>query len=72
MTLGEAKARFEEWRNNPWLTYGPVRADATSPGTPGQVAFDAVGNWYFCYKVNEWGRIGPTGYGSAAASPPSW
>jgi large repetitive protein len=55
------------------LTYTtPPPASATSAGTPGQVAFDAAGNWYFCYGVNQWGRIGPTGYGSAAASPPSW
>jgi hypothetical protein len=52
---------------NQLLTYSPAPASATSPGTPGQVAFDAVGYWYFCYGVNQWGRIGPTGYGSAAA-----
>ena len=52
--------------------YSPAPASAPSPGTPGQVAFDAAGNWYFCYGVNQWGRIGPTGYGNAAASPPSW
>jgi hypothetical protein len=38
----------------------------------GQVAFDAAGYRYFCYGVNQWGRIEPTGYGSAAASPSSW
>ena len=55
------------------LTYTvPVPASATSAGTPGQVAFDSAGYWYWCYAVNSWARIGPTGYGSAAASPPSW
>ena len=47
-------------------------AAPTSAGTPGEVAFDAAGNWYWCYAMNSWARIGPTGYGSAAASPPSW
>jgi hypothetical protein len=55
------------------LTYTiPAPASATSAGTPGQIAFDAAGNWYWCYAVNSWARIGPAGYGSAAASPPSW
>jgi hypothetical protein len=54
------------------LAYSPTPASATSPGTPGQVAFDAAGNWYFCYGQNQWGEIGPTGYGSAEASQPSW
>jgi hypothetical protein len=48
------------------------RFELTSRGTPGQVAFDAAGYWYFCYASNQWARIGPTGYGRAAASPPSW
>jgi hypothetical protein len=47
-------------------------AAPTSTGTPGEVAFDSAGNWYWCYAFNSWARIGPTGYGSAAASPPSW
>lgn len=51
------------------LTYSPALASATNPGTPGQVALDAAGYWYFCHGVNQWGRIGPTSYDSAAASP---
>jgi hypothetical protein len=68
----QIKASDRTGNGNQLLTYSPAPASATSPGTPGQVAFDASGNWYFCYGVNQWGRIGPTGYGSAAASPPSW
>jgi len=47
-------------------------AAPTGAGTPGEVAFDSAGNWYWCYALNSWARIGPGGYGSAAASPPSW
>ena len=55
------------------LTYtDPPPASATSPGTPGQVSYDTEGNWYWCSGLNQWGRISPTGYGSAAAPPPSW
>jgi hypothetical protein len=72
LAFDQIKASDRTGNGNQLLTYSPVPADATSPGTPGQVAFDAVGNWYFCYGANQWGRIGPTGYGSAAASPPSW
>ena len=68
----QIKASDRTGNGNQLLTYSPAPASATSPGTPGQVAFDAAGYWYFCYGVNQWGRIGPTGYGSAAASPPSW
>ena len=72
LAFDQIKASDRTGNGNQLLTYSPAPTDATSPGTPGQVAFDAVGNWYFCYGVNQWGRIGPTGYGSAAASPPSW
>jgi hypothetical protein len=68
----QIRASDRTGNGNQLLTYSPAPAAATSPGTPGQVAFDAAGYWYFCYGVNQWGRIGPTGYGSAAASPPSW
>ncbi len=68
----QIKASDRTGNGNQLLTYSLAPAAATSPGTPGQVAFDAAGYWYFCYGVNQWGRIGPTGYGSAAASPPSW
>ncbi len=68
----QIRASDRTGNGNQLLTYSPTPASATSPGTPGQVAFDAAGYWYFCYGVNQWGRIGPTGYGSAAASPPSW
>ena len=68
----QIKASDRTGNGNQLLTYSPAPASAMSPGTPGQVAFDAAGNWYFCYGVSQWARIGPTGYGSAAASPPSW
>jgi hypothetical protein len=68
----QIKASDRTGNGNQLLTYSPAPASATSPGTPPQVAFDAAGYWYFCYGVNQWARIGPTGYGSAAASPPSW
>jgi F5/8 type C domain len=68
----QIKASDRTGNGNQLLAYSPAPASATSPGTPGQVAFDAAGYWYFCYAVDQWGRIGPTGYGSAAASPPSW
>ena len=68
----QIKASDRTGNGNQLLTYSLAPASATSPGTPGQVAFDAAGYWYFCYGLNQWGRIGPTGYGSAAASPPSW
>ena len=68
----QIKASDRTGNGNQLLTYSPAPASATSPGAPGQVAFDAAGYWYFCYGVNQWGRIGPTGYGNTAASPPSW
>ena len=57
----QIKASDRTGNGNRLLMYSPAPAAATSPGTPGQVAFDAAGNWYFCYEVNQWGRIGPTG-----------
>jgi len=68
----QIRASDRTGNGNQLPAYSPAPASATRPGTPGQVAFDAAGYWYFCYGVNQRGRIGPTGYGSAAASPPSW
>jgi len=68
----QIKASDRTGNGNQLLTYSPAPASAMSPGTPGHVALDCAGNGYFSYGVSQWARIGPTGYGSAAASPPSW
>jgi len=70
----QIKASDRTGNGNQLLTYSPAPAGATSPGTPGQVAFDAAGYWYFCDGVNQWGRIGPTGYGrdNAARGLSEW
>lgn len=48
------------------LTYtNPPPGASTSTGTPGQIAFDASGNWYWCYATNAWARIGPGGYSNS-------
>jgi hypothetical protein len=54
------------------MAIGNFSDTTPSAGTPGEVAFDSAGNWYWCYALNSWARIGPGGYGSAAASRPSW
>jgi hypothetical protein len=36
-----------------------------SSGVVGQIAFDDVGNLYWCYKNNNWARIGPLGYSNS-------
>jgi hypothetical protein len=43
-----------------WST--PAPALSTSTGTPGQIAYDSSGNFYWCYGTNQWARIGPAGY----------
>ncbi len=37
----------------------------SSAGTPGQVAYDTVGNFYWCYLANQWARIGPAGWSNS-------
>jgi len=45
------------------LTYTfPPPATSSDAGTPGQISFDAAGNWYWCYDTDLWARIGPGGY----------
>lgn len=43
-----------------WTFFPPPRNNST--GTPNQIAYDAVGNFYWCYATNQWARIGPGGY----------
>lgn len=43
-----------------WQT--PAPAISTSAGTPGMTAYDAIGNFCWCYATNQWARIGPGGY----------
>ena len=43
----------------------PPPGASSSAGTPGQIAFDASGNWYWCYATNAWARIGPGGYSNS-------
>lgn len=45
------------------LTGAP--ATHASSGTPGQIAYDSSGNFYFCYAVNLWARQGPGGYSNS-------
>ncbi len=33
-----------------------------SSGNPGDVSYDNFGNFFFCYQVNKWARIGSSGY----------
>jgi hypothetical protein len=40
----------------------PAPATHSSTGTPGQIAYDASGNLYFCYAANSWARLGSSGY----------
>ena len=40
----------------------PAPGAHSSTGTPNQVAYDALGNFYWCYATNSWARIGPGGY----------
>lgn len=37
----------------------------TSTGTPGQIAYDGSGNFYWCYATNSWSRIGSGGYSNS-------
>ena len=46
-----------------WSTPAPASNAAT--GTPGQIAFDVSGNFYFCYDTNAWAQLGPGGYSIA-------
>jgi hypothetical protein len=40
----------------------PAPAVNGSLGTAGMVAYDALGNFYWCYSANQWARIGPAGW----------
>lgn len=46
-----------------WNT--PPPALHTSTGITGQVAYDAFGNFYWCYSTNSWARMGPGGYSNS-------
>ncbi len=50
--------QFLTWNN-------PAPSGATNTGTAGQVAWDSAGNFYWCYSVNQWARIGPGGYSNS-------
>jgi hypothetical protein len=43
-----------------WTTIAPVTH--TTAGVEQQIAYDAFGNFYWCYAANKWARIGPGGY----------
>lgn len=43
-----------------WNTSPPVLHNST--GAPNQIAYDSLGNFYWCYNTNQWARIGPGGY----------
>jgi hypothetical protein len=42
-----------------------VPATHSSTGTPGQIAYDSAGNFYWCYAANSWARIGSGGYSNS-------
>ena len=46
-----------------WSVPGPGAASST--GTPGQIAYDSLGNFYFCYATNSWAQIGAGGYSTS-------
>lgn len=46
-----------------WNLTGP--GTHTAPGAVGQTAYDASGNFYWCYAANLWARIGPGGYSNS-------
>lgn len=40
-------------------------ATHTSTGTPGQLAYDSSGNFYWCYATNAWARMGSGGFSNS-------
>jgi|GEM_PF-5974252 len=40
-------------------------AHHNSAGIPGQMAFDAIGNFYWCYAPNSWAQMGAAGYSNS-------
>lgn len=49
---------------NQLITWSTAPATNGDPGNAGQVAYDASGNFYWCYAPNSWARYGPAGYSS--------
>lgn len=35
---------------------------SSSSGTAGQISYDSLGNFYWCYATNSWARMGPNGF----------
>lgn len=50
LAFDQIKASDRTGNGNQLLTYSSVPASATSPGTPGQVAYDTAGNWLFLLR----------------------
>ncbi|MEI9971049.1 MAG: discoidin domain-containing protein [Ignavibacteriota bacterium] len=44
------------------LTWSTAPLTSGAVGKAGQIAYDAAGNYYWCYANNLWARIGPGGY----------